>query len=334
MKSFDLVIIGGGICGMTAAIYAARANIRACILEQQVCGGLVNWTNTVENVPSYQSIHGIDLMEKCREHVESLNVAIEEVDKVTAVNFSGDIKKITTSMGEEYEAPAVIVATGRSPPPFPVETDFPNIHYCSVCDGTPYKGKDIIVMGGGNSGFDESLYLLGLGVSNIHIVETFPSCIAAASTQDLARATGKIQVSVSMDITAVEELTDGRGRVTFHDKAEDRTYTEDVDGIFCFIGQTPNTGVFEDKLDMDHGYIRVNADMETNIPGVFAAGDVTTKKYRQITTAMGDGTIAALQAGAYLRRRRTGRSVFPEMDHAVPYGTSHPHSLPFSRNYR
>lgn len=161
MKSFDLVIIGGGICGMTAAIYAARANIRACILEQQVCGGLVNWTNTVENVPSYQSIHGIDLMEKCREHVESLNVAIEEVDKVTAVNFSGDIKKITTSMGEEYEAPAVIVATGRSPRPFPVETDFPNIHYCSVCDGTPYKGKDIIVMGGGNSGFDESLYLLG-----------------------------------------------------------------------------------------------------------------------------------------------------------------------------
>ena len=225
------------------------------------------------------------------------------MDKVTAVNFSGDIKKITTSMGEEYEAPAVIVATGRSPRPFPVETDFPNIHYCSVCDGTPYKGKDIIVMGGGNSGFDESLYLLGLGVSNIHIVETFPSCIAAASTQDLARATGKIQVSVSMDITAVEELTDGRGRVTFHDKAEDRTYTEDVDGIFCFIGQTPNTGVFEDKLDMDHGYIRVNADMETNIPGVFAAGDVTTKKYRQITTAMGDGTIAALQAGAYLRRR-------------------------------
>lgn len=303
MKSFDLIIIGGGICGMTAAIYAARANIRTCILEQQVCGGLVNWTNTVENVPSYQSIHGIDLMEKCREHVASLNVDIEEVDEVTSVDFSGDIKKITTSMGEEYEAPAVIVATGRRPRPFPVETEFPNIHYCSVCDGTPYKGKNIIVMGGGNSGFDESLYLLGLGVSNIHIVETFPSCIAAASTQDQARATGKIQVSVSTDITDVQTLPDGKGRVTFHDKNADKTYTEDVDGIFCFIGQNPNTGIFEGKLDMDHGYIRVNADMETNVPGVFAAGDVTVKKYRQITTAMGDGTIAALQAGAYLRRR-------------------------------
>ena len=303
MKSFDLVIIGGGICGMTAAIYAARANIRACILEQQVCGGLVNWTNTVENFPSYQSIHGIDLMEKCREHVESLQVAIEEVDEVVEVDFSGDIKIVRTSMGEEYRAPAVIVATGRKPRPFPVETDFENVHYCSVCDGTPYKGKSVLVMGGGNSGFDESLYLLGLGVHDIHIIETFPSCIAAAATQDQARATGKIRVSVSTDITAVDILPSGRGLAHFHDKAEGRDYTEEIDGIFCFIGQDPNTSVFENVLDMEHGYIRVNADMETNIPGVFAAGDVTAKKYRQITTAMGDGTIAALQAGAYLRSR-------------------------------
>lgn len=303
MKSFDLVIIGGGICGMTAAIYAARANIHTCILEQQVCGGLVNWTNTVENVPSYQSIHGIDLMEKCREHVASLNVAIEEVDEVTEVDFSNDIKIVRTAMGEEYQAPAIIVATGRRPRPFPVETDFARIHYCSVCDGTPYKGKKIIVMGGGNSGFDESLYLLGLGVNKIHIVETFPSCIAAAATQEQARATGKISVSVSTDITDVQELPDGRGKVTLHDKAENRTYTEEVDGIFCFIGQDPNTGVFETKLNLENGYIHVNADMETGVPGVFAAGDVTVKKYRQITTAMGDGTIAALQAGAYLRRR-------------------------------
>ena len=302
MKSFDLVIVGGGICGMTAAIYAARANIHTCILEQQVCGGLVNWTNTVENVPSYQSIHGIDLMEKCREHVASLGIAIEEVDEVTAVELTSDIKKLHTAMGEEYQAPAVIVATGRKPRPFPVETDFPNIHYCSVCDGTPYKEKKLIVVGGGNSGFDESLYLLGLGVSEIHIIETFPTCIAAATTQKQALATGKIRVSTSTDIITVQKLPDGRGRVSLHEKTEDKTWTEDIDGIFCFIGQTPNTSVFEGKLTMDNGYIRVNADMETSIPGVFAAGDVTVKKYRQITTAMGDGTIAALQAGAYLRQ--------------------------------
>lgn len=302
MKSYDLLIIGGGICGMTAAIYAARANLSVCILEKNICGGLVNWTNTVENVPSYPSIHGLDLMARCREHVASLNVAIEEVDEVERVDFTGERKLIHTSMGEEYEAGAVIVCTGRQPRPFPVKTDFANIHYCSVCDGTPYKGKDIIVMGGGNSGFDESLYLLNLGIRSIHIVETFPSCIAAPATQDQAKATGKIAVSVSTDITAVEPLPDGRGLVHFLNKETGETSTEEVDGIFCFIGQTPNTALFDGVLELDHGYIKVNADMETNIKGVFAAGDVTAKKYRQITTAMSDGTIAALQAAAFLRK--------------------------------
>ena len=301
---YDLLIIGGGICGMTAAIYAARANLSVCILEEQVCGGLVNWTNTVENVPSYQSIHGIDLMARCREHVESLHIDIQEVDGVESVDFSGEVKKAFTSMGSEYEGRSVIVATGRKPRLFPVETDFPHVHYCSVCDGSPYKGKDIIVMGGGNSGFDESLYLLELGVKSVHIVETFPSCIAASSTQAHVHATGRAKVSVSTDITAVDTLPDGRALVHFHDKQNDAEYTEEVDGIFCFIGQTPNTGLFEGVLDMEHGYIRTDAVMHTNIPGVFAAGDVTVKKYRQITTAMADGTIAALEAAAYLREHR------------------------------
>ena len=241
-------------------------------------------------------------MAKCREHVASLNVAIEEVDEVERIDFIGERKLVQTSMGEEYEAGAVIVCTGRQPRPFPVQTDFPNIHYCSVCDGTPYKGKDIIVMGGGNSGFDESLYLLNLGIRSIHIVETFPSCIAAPATQDQARATGKIAVSVSTDITTVDPLPNGRGLVHFHNKETEENYTEEVDGIFCFIGQTPNTALFDGVLELDHGYIKVNADMETNIKGVFAAGDVTAKKYRQITTAMSDGTIAALQAASFLRK--------------------------------
>ena len=303
MKSYDLIIIGGGICGMTAAIYAARANLNVCILEKQVCGGLVNWTNTVENLPSYPVIHGIDLMEKCRDHTESLGVAIEEIDEVTSVDFSGGIKKLSTSMGEEYEAPAVIIATGRKPRPFPVETDFPNVHYCSVCDGTPYKGKRVIVVGGGNSGFDETLYLLDLGIDHVHIVETFPSCAAAPATQDQVHSTGKVQVSVSTDITSVDTLPSGRGLVHLHDKERGEDYTEEVDGIFCFIGQAPSTSLFEGLLNMDKGYIVVNADMETSIPGIFAAGDVTVKKYRQITTAMSDGTIAALQAASWLRSR-------------------------------
>ena len=217
------------------------------------------------------------------------------------VDFSGAEKRLFTSSGEEYGARAVIVATGRKPRPLPVQTSFERVHYCSVCDGAPYRNKDVIVVGGGNSGFDESLYLIGLGVNHVHIVEAFPSCIAAASTQDRARESGKISVSVSTEIVSVDTLPDGRGRVLLKHTASGEEHAEDTDGIFCFIGQSPNTGPFEGALEMVDGYIRVNADMETGIPGVYAAGDVTVKKWRQITTAMGDATIAALQAEKYLR---------------------------------
>lgn len=303
MKKYDILIIGGGICGMTAAIYAARANLSICLLEKMICGGLVNSTNIVGNFPSYQSIHGLELMSKTKEQTASLGVTIEEVNEVERVELSGAMKRIFTSMGGEYEAPAVIVATGRIPRKFPVETDFTNIHYCSVCDGSPYKEKKLIVLGGGNSAFDESLYLLTLGVHAIHIIETFPSCIADASTQAQALDTGKIRVSTSTDIIRVDALPSGRGLIHLRNRNSGEDSVEEADGIFCFIGQEPNSSIFEGILDMEGGYIKVNTNMETSIPGVFAAGDVTVKKYRQITTAMGDGTIAALQAGNYLRKR-------------------------------
>ena len=281
-----------------------RASLSVRILEEQVCGGLVNYTNSVENVPSYPSIHGEDLMAKCREHVDALGVTVEEVTGVTGVDFTGDMKTVTTDTGDVYEAPAVIVATGRRPRPLPVKTDFPNVHYCSVCDGAAYRGKDVLVLGGGNSGFDESLYLAALGVRSIHIVEVFPTCIADAATQEQARALGSITVSVSTEIARVDSLASGRGLVRLRDRVTGEERDEEVDGIFCFIGQVPNTRPFEGVLPLDHGYIATNADMETSLPGVFAAGDVTVKKYRQITTAMGDGTVAALQAASYLRARR------------------------------
>lgn len=151
----DILIIGGGIAGMTAALYAARANLSVRIVEKEVCGGLVNWTHTVENVPSYKSIHGMDLMTACREHVESLGVAIEEVNEVEEVRLDGQPKEIRTSEGDSFTADVVIIATGRKPIPLPVETTFEKVHYCSVCDGTAYKDKDVLVVGGGNSGFDD-----------------------------------------------------------------------------------------------------------------------------------------------------------------------------------
>ncbi len=302
MNKYDLLILGGGITGMTAAIYAARANLSVCILEKEVCGGLVNWTHTVENVPSYQTIHGIELMEKAREHVDSLGVEIVEIDEVESVELEGDVKKAMTSMGDTYEAKAIILATGRKPLSLPVETEFPNVHYCAICDGTAYKGKDVIVVGGGNAGFDESLFLCDLGVKSVHILEVFPECVAAKATQDQAKETGKIKVSTNTKITKVEEL-DGKAKVFLENTSTNTVTEEIIDGIFVFIGQKPLTEIFEGKVNMERGYILADVDMHTNIEGVFAAGDVTHKKYRQITTAMGDGTIAALEAEKYIRTK-------------------------------
>jgi thioredoxin reductase (NADPH) len=301
MNTSDLLIIGGGITGMTAAIYAARANLSVTILEKEVCGGLVNWTHTVENMPSYKTIHGIELMEKSRAHVESLGVNIVEVDEVESVDFTQSFKSATTSMGDVYAAKAVIVATGRKPTPIPIETDFANIHYCAICDGSAYKNKDVVILGGGNAGFDESLFLLQLGIKSIHIVEAFPQCIAAQATQDAALKTGKVKVSTNTKIIKVEPLEKGKAKVYFEDSQNNKVFTEITDAIFVFIGQKPLTQIFEGILEMDKGYIITNQDMHTNIKGVFAAGDVTVKKYRQITTAMGDGTIAALEAEKFIR---------------------------------
>ena len=246
----DILIIGGGIAGMTAALYAARANLSVRIVEKEVCGGLVNWTHTVENVPSYKSIHGMDLMTACREHVGSLGVAIEEVNEVEEVRLDGQPKEIRTSEGDSFTADVVIIATGRKPIPLPVETAFEKVHYCSVCDGTAYKDKDVLVVGGGNSGFDESLYLAGLGVRSVHIVEMFPACAAAQSTQDRALATGIIRANVNTTITALDPLPDGRCRASLKDTVSGAASEETVDGVFCFIGQKPNTALFEGLIDM------------------------------------------------------------------------------------
>ena len=296
----DVLIIGGGIAGLTAAIYAARANLSVRILEKEICGGLVNWTHTLENVPSYKSIHGMDYMAACREQVEDLGVDIQEISEVVSLELDGSRKEVLCAEGERYTADALILAMGRKPVPLPLDTEFERVHYCSICDGSAYKDKDILVIGGGNSAFDESLYMHSLGVRSIHMVEMMPQCLAAASTQDKARQQG-LRVSVSTRLTELVPLPSGKALARLHNDQTGEETEEEVDGVFCFIGQMPNTAVLQGKLAMDRGYIVTDEFMRTDVAGVFAAGDVRSKTYRQITTAMADGTIAALEAEKYLR---------------------------------
>jgi len=299
-KYFDVVIVGGGIAGMTAAIYTARANLTTAIIEQEVCGGLVNSTYVVENFPSYPSINGMELMEKTLEQVEALGVDVEQVAEITKMDIAGEQKTIETAE-DIYTAKSVILATGRVPVALPMETECEQIHYCSICDGTGYKGKKLLVVGGGNSGFDEALYLHSLGVVEITIIEMMDRFFASEITQDKIKGIDTISARTSTKIKALIE--DGKlNGVVLENTQTGEIDTLDVDGIFVFIGQKPNTDSFANVVTLDNmGYVLANGEMETNLQGVFSAGDVNQKSYRQITTAMGDGTIAALSAEKYIR---------------------------------
>ena len=305
-SNFDVVIVGGGIAGMTAAIYVARANLTTIILEKGICGGLASWTHTVDNFPSYQSIHGMDLMQKIKDHVESLNVGIEEIAEVNHLELD-ILDKIIKTGESTYRGKSIILATGRVPIPLPLETDWEDhTHYCSICDGSLYKGKELVVVGGGNSGFDESLYLLSLGVKSIVLVEEMDTCNADETTQEKALATKKITCRTNTRVSAICQQ-EGKGNITLENTKTGSMEKIMADGIFVFIGQSPNTKILEEKVKLDNfGYIITDAFMHTNIPGVFAAGDVIVKRYRQLTTAMSDGTIAALEAIKYVREKYDG----------------------------
>lgn len=296
---YDLIIVGGGIAGMTAAIYAARANLKTLLLEKMVCGGLVNTTHVVENFPSYPSINGMALMEKVRDHVDSLGVKVVEVIEIEGLQLTGDCKSVSTDEGT-FTATSIIIATGRTPKKLAIETELEQIHYCAICDGSPYRGKDVLVVGGGNSGVDESLYLLKLGVKSILLVEEFDRLLASELACDQLRAHSNVEIMTATRITALHG-TEKLEEVVLENTADGAIITRKVDGIFVYIGQEPQTELFRDQIQLDgSGYVIANETMETSVPGVFAAGDVIRKQYRQITTAMNDGTIAALAAGRYI----------------------------------
>lgn len=285
---------------MTAAIYLAKANVRAVILEKAICGGLCNFTYVVENFPSYPSIHGMDLMQKVREHVDHLGVTVEEVCEIERMELTGPEKVIETDEAV-YKGTAVIVATGRKP----ILLDVPGgeaVHYCSICDGFAYVGKRVLVVGGGNSGFDESLYLLRIGIKHITLVEMMDRFFAAQSAQDELLKNGNVDARKRTKVIEVL-LENGKVRgAILENLASGARETIEVDGVFAFLGQKPTTEFLKGIVDLDDdGYVLAGEDMSTNVPGVFSAGDLNRKRFRQLTTAMNDGTIAALVCERYVR---------------------------------
>lgn len=302
-SSFDVLILGGGMAGMTAAIYLARASLKAVILEKSVCGGLCNYTYVVENFPSYPSIHGMDLMQKVRDHVDHLGVAVEEICEIERIDLLGSEKTVETE-DTVYTGSAAIVATGRTP----IALNLPEceqIHYCSICDGFAYSGKRVLVVGGGNSGFDEGLYLLRVGVAHITLIEAADRFFAAQSAQEAFLQHKNVEGFIN---TRIADLTLEQNKLKeaiLENVTTGQREALPVDGIFAFLGQKPSTDFLQGVVDLDEdGYVLAGEDMSTNVPGVFSAGDLNRKRYRQLTTAMSDGTIAALACERYIGTQR------------------------------
>lgn len=300
MKDYDVIIIGGGIAGLTSAIYTTRAKLSTLVLEKNTCGGLANWAVEIENYPSYKKIGGMELMERVKDQAEGLGVEILEIEEVVGVEFLDNMKKVRSDDGE-YQSKAVIVASGREPIELAVDTESENIHYCAICDASMYEGRNVLVVGGGNSGVGDALYLLNQGVDRITLVEQEDRLFASKKDQDQLCCRPNVDIMTCTEVTGLESKGE-MDCVTLRNTRDGRTEEITVCGTFVYMGQVPKTEIFKDTLNMDEaGYIRADENMNTNIPGVFVAGDVRQKKYRQLTTAVSDGTIAALEADQYIR---------------------------------
>ncbi len=299
---YDVIIIGAGPAGMTAAIYTQRANLKTMIIEKSAPGGYMVNTYEVENYPGFGRVSGFEISEKMFNHVMELGVEYQYGDIASIVD-KGAHKEVHTSDGSVYTTKTVVVGTGTNPRELgaPGEKKFTSkgISYCAVCDGAFYKGKDVIVLGGGNSALDEAIYLTGMDAS-VTIVNILDSLQAHKSTVEKAKANEKIDFLLAHEVVSFNG-DDALKSVTLKNLNTEETFEMAIDGVFMFIGLVPNSAIVKDLgITNDQGYIEADANMRTAIPGVFAIGDVINKSLRQIVTATNDGAIVSQSVSEYI----------------------------------
>lgn len=305
IKELDLIIIGGGPAGLTAAMYAGRAKLKTLLLESKILGGQVRNSYTIENYPGFKTIQGGELADIFQSQAEELGAVIDEFDLIENISLS-DNEKIIETESYIYKPKAVIIATGASPKklPIPQESEFSGkgIHYCAVCDGAMYEGKRIGVVGGGNSALEEALFLTRFA-EKVYLIRRYDYFRGEQSLIDEVFNNSKIEVLLNEDL--IEVKGDKFLEYAIIKNTETGKISElNLDAIFGYIGTEPKTESVKEYIKIsEQGYILTNEDMETNIRGVYAAGDVRDKKYRQITTAVSDGTIALLNAEKYILQK-------------------------------
>lgn len=304
MAQYDVVIVGSGPAGMTASIYAARADMKVLMLDKLAPGGQIINTNEIQNYTGMGTINGAELAMDMFNHTQELNVEFDygTVNEIKEEN--GEKVVVCEEDNKTFTTKSVIIATGTRPRILGIESEQPymgnGISWCAICDGAQYRGKDVVVIGGGNSAVEESIYLSGM-VKSLTIVTMF-DLTADPIACDKLRAMDNVTIYTYQN---VEEFVGENSKLTGVRFKSTQTGEERVvncDGVFEYIGLTPTTEFLKDTgLLNQFGYVEVNERMETKIPGIYGAGDCITKNLRQVITACADGAIAAQEASKYIK---------------------------------
>jgi thioredoxin reductase (NADPH) len=299
----NVTILGSGPAGWSAAIYAARGDLRPLLITGPEIGGQVAITTEVENYPGFpEGLTGPELVQRMQAQAEKFGTTVE-IDYVTEVDVEGPPFTVATASGKTYRSNSLIIATGASPRKLGVPNEERltgrGVSYCATCDGFFFRGKELLVVGGGDSALEEALFLTKFA-SKIQIVHRRDQLRAGATLQRRAEANPKIDYIWNTVVTAingeakVESVT--LGNVLTGEEMEHRT-----DGVFVYIGHLPNSQFFAGKLAMDdHGYLITDRLMRTSVPGIYAAGEIQDPRFRQVATSVGQGVAAAMEVEKYL----------------------------------
>ena len=316
-ESFEMLIIGAGPAGLTAGLYGSRSNLKTVILDRRLPGGQLLNTDAIEDYTGFEHITGVELAQLMESHARKFGVEIRTLEEVKSVRKVGDHFEVKTwdeinSVEHQYEAITVIATAGGTPYKLsvPGEKEFEGrgVSYCAVCDGAFFNGQLITVVGGGDAAVEEANYLTRFG-SKVYVVHRRGEFRAQQILQDQLVKNPKVEIIWD---TVVDEIKGDKevDKLVLRNMKTDAVYEHPTQGVFIFIGFKPNTYFLDDHPEHDvSGHLITNDRMETNIPGLYAAGDLRAQMVRQITNAVGDATVAALAAEKYITHLNHAKSI-------------------------
>ena len=299
---YDIIIIGGGPAGLTAALYACRANKSVLVIEKASFGGQITYSPRVENIPGFLDVTGNEFAEKLVEQVLAQNAEVE-CAQVLKITDNGEFKTVLTDSGE-FTSKAVIVATGAKHRLLGLEREEEfigeGISFCAVCDGAFYENKTVAVIGGGNSALQEAILLSDLA-QKVYVVQNLDFFTGEEKLVNQLKSKDNVEIILGTVVESILGNEEFEGIVIRNNSNE--TSELKLDGMFVAIGRVPQNEEFSDLINLDErGYVAAGEDCRTNANGIFVAGDCRTKSIRQVTTAVGDGAVAALAACEYIDR--------------------------------